>query len=233
MELEHFYVVDGNRFDLVNEKYHLLLSSGTSLRTDSVAFHDINFEASADSLKLTEVSEVKGRSKTWYKIHGCLMVIAWIGTSTLGIIIARYFKKTWVGSQMFGNDLWFVAHQFCMGITVVLSIIAFTIIFIDVGEYLTNYHALFGTATFAFCLLQPIVGLLRPSPSHKLRKYFNIAHFTFGNATHLMAFVSIILAVTTLSRVEVPYWTIYILIACFVLYILLHIVLTVRIITKS
>ncbi|CAO1330498.1 unnamed protein product [Diamesa serratosioi] len=228
VELDNFYVVDGNRFDLVNEKYYLLLVSGTSLRIGSVGFHDINFEPSAESLKLTEVSEVKGRTRTWYKIHGCLMVFAWIGTSTVGIIVARYFKKTWVGSQMFGKELWFVAHQFCMGTTVILSIIAFTIIFIDVGEYLTNYHALLGTATFAFCLLQPIAGLLRPSPSHRFRKYFNIAHFTFGNVTHLMAFVTIILAVTSLKRPELPEWTIYILIASFVVYIVLHIVLTVR-----
>lgn len=231
MELANFYVVDGNTFDLVNEKYYLLLASGTTLRTGSVGFHDINYEPSAASLKLTEVSEVTGRSRTWYKIHGCLMVIAWIGTSTVGIIVARYFKKTWVGSQKFGKDLWFVAHQFCMGTTVVLSIIAFTIIFIDVGEYLTNYHSLLGTVTFAFCLMQPIAGILRPHPSHKYRKYFNIAHFTFGNVTHLMAFVTIILAVTSLNRPELPDWTLYILIACLVVYILLHIVLTVRMMT--
>lgn len=231
MELNNFNIVDGHKFDLINEKYYLLLASGTSLRLNSVGFHDINYESSAASLKLTEVSEITGRTRTWYKIHGCLMVIAWIGTSTVGIIVARYFKKTWVGSQMFGKDLWFVAHQFCMGITVVLSIIAFTIIFIDVGEYLTNYHSLLGTVTFAFCLLQPIAGLLRPSPSHKFRKYFNIAHFTFGNTTHLMAFVTIILAVTSLNRPELPEWTLYILIACFIVYILLHIVLTVRMIT--
>ena len=228
MELEKSYGVDGFRFDLVNEKYYLMLASGKSLRLDSVGFHDINFEPSAVSLKLTEVSEVTGRTRTWYKLHGCLMVFAWIGTSTIGIIVARYFKKTWVGSQMFGKDLWFVVHQFCMGITVVLSIIAFTIIFIDVGEYITNYHSILGTITFAFCLLQPIAGILRPSPSHKLRKYFNIAHFTFGNTTHLMAFVTIIFAVTSLKRPELPEWTLYILIACLIAYILLHIVLSVR-----
>lgn len=41
------------------------------------------------------------------------MIIAWIGTASLGILLARYFKTTWVGSQMCGKDQWFVVSIFC------------------------------------------------------------------------------------------------------------------------
>jgi hypothetical protein len=35
------------------------------------------------------------------------MVAAWIGSASIGILLARYFKKTWVGSQLCGKDQWF------------------------------------------------------------------------------------------------------------------------------
>lgn len=35
------------------------------------------------------------------------MLTAWVGTASIGILLARYFKQTWVGSQMCGKDQWF------------------------------------------------------------------------------------------------------------------------------
>lgn len=35
------------------------------------------------------------------------MITAWIGTASIGILLARYFKQTWVGSQLCGKDQWF------------------------------------------------------------------------------------------------------------------------------
>lgn len=40
-------------------------------------------------------------------LHGSFMVAAWIGSASIGILLARYFKKTWVGSQLCGKDQWF------------------------------------------------------------------------------------------------------------------------------
>lgn len=35
------------------------------------------------------------------------MIVSWIGLASLGIVLARYYKSTWVGSSVFGKDLWF------------------------------------------------------------------------------------------------------------------------------
>lgn len=35
------------------------------------------------------------------------MLVAWIGAASVGILLARYFKQTWVGSSLCGKDQWF------------------------------------------------------------------------------------------------------------------------------
>lgn len=41
------------------------------------------------------------------KIHSAFMIFAWIGTGSVGMLVARYFKKTWSGQTLNGKDLWF------------------------------------------------------------------------------------------------------------------------------
>lgn len=45
---------------------------------------------------------------TLVKLHGALMVAAWMFAASCGILFARYFRLTWVGKQLGGKDLWFV-----------------------------------------------------------------------------------------------------------------------------
>ena len=39
------------------------------------------------------------------------MVTAWIFAASMGIAFARYFRQTWVGTQLMGKDLWFVVSS--------------------------------------------------------------------------------------------------------------------------
>lgn len=41
------------------------------------------------------------------------MLTAWIGTASLGILLARYFRQTWVGNQLCGKDQWFAVSKIC------------------------------------------------------------------------------------------------------------------------
>lgn len=63
--------------------------------------------AGGEAKLLSDVSEVVAASKILLRLHGALMLAAWIGTASVGILLARYFRQTWVGSQMCGKDLWF------------------------------------------------------------------------------------------------------------------------------
>ena len=42
------------------------------------------------------------------KVHGAMMVAAWVCAASMGILFARYYRQTWVGKQFMGKDLWFV-----------------------------------------------------------------------------------------------------------------------------
>lgn len=95
------------KFDLPLNDYYLLLASGSALRPSTVDYHDIVRAASQKALRLSSVANVEGRSKVLLRLHGAFMITAWIGTASIGILLARYFKQTWVGGSMCGKDMWF------------------------------------------------------------------------------------------------------------------------------
>lgn len=111
VEREPVTVINGMRFDLPKQSYFLLLASGSGVRPTTVDYHDIVRLASAQPLRLSEVSSVAGRSKLLLRLHGAFMIVAWIGTASIGILLARYFKQTWVGSSTCGKDIWFAVSR--------------------------------------------------------------------------------------------------------------------------
>lgn len=181
--------VRGKSFNLLNNKYHLLVASGTGLKENSVGYHDIGRLPSGSPTNLAIVQDLSASSTILLRLHGAFMVIAWIGTTSLGIILARYFKQTWVGKQTCGKDQWFVWHRACMVTTWSLTIVAFIIIFVEIGEWSAerNPHAILGTITTIICFIQPIGALFRPAPNSKNRPIFNWTHWLGGNLAHILS----------------------------------------------
>lgn len=107
VERQPVSIINGIKFDLAKHSYFLLLASGSGLRATTVDYHDIVRLASQQALKLSEVANVEGKSKVLLRLHGAFMITAWIGTASIGILLARYFKQTWVGSSLCGKDIWF------------------------------------------------------------------------------------------------------------------------------
>lgn len=210
---------------MINNRYFLLIASGRNLGTNEVGLHDINYASSGSSLLLTTPSVVSFRSRVLLQLHGSFMIVAWVGTTSVGIFLSRYFKKTWVGSKACGKDHWFVWHLLCMITTVILTIASYVIIFIDVGDFHASYHSIIGSITLALALLQPIAGVFRPDITKPSRPLFNWLHFSIGNITHVLAIITICFAFS-MSRSAVPSWLHYILIGYVVFYILMHIIFT-------
>lgn len=110
--------VRNQTFDLHNHHFNLLLATGSSLKDNKVGYHDLYRAASGESFKLSQIRNVSGSSKLMLRLHGVFMVTAWIGTASIGIIMARYFKPSWKGKRLYGKDLWFavrnqlIFHQF-------------------------------------------------------------------------------------------------------------------------
>lgn len=82
------------------------------LLANSVQYHNLAYEASAEARSLADVSTIKAASKLLLRLHGAFMLAAWIGTASVGMLLARYFRQTWVGTTMCGKDLWFAVRIF-------------------------------------------------------------------------------------------------------------------------
>uniref|UniRef100_S4PTB7 ascorbate ferrireductase (transmembrane) n=2 Tax=Pararge aegeria TaxID=116150 RepID=S4PTB7_9NEOP len=156
------------------------------------------------------------------------MIIAWLGAASLGIVLARYFKKTWDGKTLGGVDIWFAYHRILMVLTWVLTVGGFILILVEVGGWQTtgdNPHAITGIVTVLLCFIQPIGAFFRPHPGTKNRPIFNWLHWFVGNSAHILGIATIFLAVY-LQKAELPPWTVFVLTAYVVFHVLTHVVLS-------
>ncbi|KAH8337747.1 hypothetical protein KR067_001096 [Drosophila pandora] len=218
--------VQGRSFDLRNGKYHLLVASGSSLKENSVGYHDIGRLPSAKAINLAEVQDLEGSSKLLVQLHGAFMIAAWIGTTSLGIIFARYFKQTWVGSQSCGKDQWFAWHRLLMVTTWSLTIAAYVLIWVELKRAVWHAHSIIGLITVILCFIQPIGALFRPGPNDKKRPYFNWGHWLGGNLAHILGIVTIFFSVK-LPKAELPEWMDWILVSFVVVHVLVHLVFSI------
>lgn len=70
-----------------------------------------------------------------------------------------------------------------MVLTWILTVAAFIIIFVEIGEWskVQNPHAILGTITTILCFIQPIGAFFRPSPGSNKRPLFNWIHWLGKN----------------------------------------------------
>ncbi|KAL7737614.1 hypothetical protein ACLKA6_007724 [Drosophila palustris] len=219
-------VVQGRSFDLKNGAYHMLVASGTALKENSVGFHNIGFLPSSNPINLAVVQELGGSSMLLVRLHGAFMIAAWIGTTSLGIIFARYFKQTWVGRQTCGKDQWFAWHRMLMVTTWSLTIAAYILIWVELKRAVWHAHSITGLITVILCFLQPIGALFRPGPNDKMRPWFNWGHWLGGNLAHILAIVAIFFSVK-LPKAELPEWMDWILVGFVVFHVLVHLIFSV------
>ncbi|KAK9497211.1 hypothetical protein O3M35_004571 [Rhynocoris fuscipes] len=219
-------VVEQKTFDLMNNKYIILLASGSSLKENSVGFHDLIYTASGEKRYLSDVRQLKTADRLLVRLHGAFMIAAWIGTTSIGIVFARYFKQTWVDSSLCSKDLWFAWHRFFMLMTWCLTITGCALIVVDVGDWVpegSQRHAILGVITVVLCFIQPIGAAFRPHPTARLRPIFNWLHWLIGNSAHIVSIVTIFFAVP-LAKAQLPEWVNWILVAFVAFYVLIHVI---------
>lgn len=119
----------------------------------------------------------------WFHIiHALLMILAWLGSSGSGIMIAQHFKAI-LQNPIFGSGAWYRAHQFFMIFAVTSTIIALVVIFVkeelkplEWSKIEQNPHPVFGLICLVLALLNPILAIFRPPPfGGKCR--FLLGHF--------------------------------------------------------
>lgn len=221
-------IVNGKEYDLERSQYYLLVAAGSKIHENKVSFHDLAYLASGQKKSLSDVSAIKGASKLLLRLHGAFMLVAWIGTASIGILLARYYRQTWVGSQLCGKDQWFAWHRLFMCLTWLLTSAGFVLIFVELKAWSTeqNPHAILGVVTTILCFIQPIGAYFRPHPGTSKRPIFNWLHWLGGNSAHIIAIITIFFAVQ-LNKAELPDWFYWVVTGYVAVHVITHLVLSV------
>lgn len=154
------------------------------------------------------------------KLHGIMMISAWILCASIGVVVARYYKPVWLEEKLLGEKVWFTIHRAIMVFAVLFCIAGFTIIFVDRGTFkevesdsdFKKAHPFLGLIIMCLAVIQPVMAVLRPHPGDKNRAIFNWAHWGVGILAHLLAVVNIVIGVL-LDAMEMPLWVVYIVVA--------------------
>ncbi|KRY39589.1 putative ferric-chelate reductase 1 [Trichinella spiralis] len=131
------------------------------------------------------------------KAHGCLMVIGWWIFLPSGILFARYLKYLLPAQLIYGKKIWFLMHMTLNTTGSLLIAVSFICVFIAENGKWTgkNFpkgtHAILGMTASIGAFLQPIMGIYRCTPKHKLRILFNCAHAILGYGSFICAAASI------------------------------------------
>ncbi|KAL4713664.1 hypothetical protein ACJJTC_004195 [Scirpophaga incertulas] len=108
-------VVNGQTFDLAQDRYNLMIVAGDSMKdAQRVGFHNLVYEATGEPMSLGTVGAPAAASKLLLRLHGALMLTAWLFAASVGVLLARYFRQVWVGKQLGGKDIWFAYHRILM-----------------------------------------------------------------------------------------------------------------------
>ncbi|KAL3841487.1 hypothetical protein ACJMK2_019625, partial [Sinanodonta woodiana] len=190
-------------FDL-NEDWYLLFAQGKG-PARAKQEHTIDPMFSKVKADLQSVMDLKAYSKNvdLTKVHGSLMIVAWILLASIGTVMARFYKPVWPDSKLFGEKVWFQIHRACMVVLLVLVIASFIIIFVKAGGYSetggwTNFqkaHPILGIIVMVLTIINPVMAIFRPRPDAPRRKIFNIAHFGVGTAAFLFSIINMFIGV--------------------------------------
>ncbi|XP_069683115.1 putative ferric-chelate reductase 1 homolog [Periplaneta americana] len=220
--------VEGEEFNLATDQFNLLIAAGMSASDSNIGIHDVIKAASDTKQSLADVSVVGVASNLLLRLHGAFMIGAWIGAAGVGILLARYFKQTWVGSQLCGKDQWFAWHRMFMLLTWSLTIAGFVLIFLELKDWSAedNPHAILGCVTTGLAFIQPFGAAFRPHPDSRRRPIFNWLHWLVGNVAHILGIVTIFFA-TKLDKAKLPDWMDWILVGYVAFHVAVHLILSI------
>ena len=93
--------------DLVANTYYILFANGP-MTGSSLSEHNKKVAIPTPvNFTVNGVDSEGAEDTTGFKVHGCLMCLAWLATAPTGMLFARYFRKTWTSVKPCGKDSWF------------------------------------------------------------------------------------------------------------------------------
>ncbi|KAL3864280.1 hypothetical protein ACJMK2_005976 [Sinanodonta woodiana] len=184
-------------FDL-NNKYYIFLAWGRLYKGTDVMEKHVELPAVSDNVAdFLSTVIMRGSSlpeKT--RVHGSLMIVAWMLLVGIATVIARHFKSMFKSKKLLGTKIWFQIHRAAAVLAWTLTAISFIIIFVHVGGLtkLSATHGYVGIAVMAASSVQVLAGMLRPGLDSSIRPVFNWGHWFLGKSSHILSAVSLFLA---------------------------------------
>ncbi|KAM4728032.1 putative ferric-chelate reductase 1 [Anableps anableps] len=199
------------RYDLEQE-YFLFLANG----------HDKFRKHSQQPLISTQRKCINGppevltasRGPLIMKMHGALMLLAWMLTGSVGTFIASFYKQQWANQTLLGQKVWFQVHRGLMVLTVILTALAFCLPFFYRRGWSKHAgaHPYTGCCVLVLSLLQPVVAVFRPPPDSNRRFIFNWLHWGVGSVTEILAVAAMFIGIRQ-SSLPLPLpWATHVLI---------------------
>lgn len=188
---------ESERFDL-DQEYFLFVASGPAHR-EQIGRHSQQPLVSEHKVVLTAnpIMLRGSRGPTLLKVHGALMLLAWMLTGSVGTFIASFYKTEWAAHSLLGQKVWFQVHRGLMVVTMLLTAVGFCMPFVYRRGWSkrAGVHPYLGCCVLALSLLQPIAACLRPPPDSNRRFIFNWMHWGVGSLTEVMAVAAMFLGV--------------------------------------
>ncbi|XP_030063901.1 putative ferric-chelate reductase 1 [Microcaecilia unicolor] len=183
---------------VASNQYYIFLAYGP-VQNGQIAKHSqtpfiTNQKVAMERLDSISANHSPNPRFTLLKVHGALMLIAWMTTGSIGMIIARYLKNT-VKKSIMSKDIWFQTHWSLMMMTVTATIVAFVLAFVYVEGWSSDAgaHPILGCIVMILSFFQPIAALFRPAPKNKRRFIFNWAHALNALVIKVLAVAAIFL----------------------------------------
>ncbi|KAK5859411.1 hypothetical protein PBY51_020966 [Eleginops maclovinus] len=202
------------RYDL-DQAYFLFLAHGRA-QYGRVWKHTQQPFISSHTKHITGAPEVLGGSRgpILMKLHGSLMLLAWMLTGSVGTFIASFYKPDWPKQTLLGQKVWFQVHRGLMMLTVTLTIVAFCLPFFYRKGWSKHagVHPYLGCCVLTLSLIQPIMALIRPSPDSLRRYIFNWGHWGVGTVTEVLAVAAMFLGMRQSSLLLPQPWATHVLI---------------------
>ncbi|XP_064625393.1 ferric-chelate reductase 1-like [Lineus longissimus] len=221
----------------LDQKYYVLLARGKSSGGLKLR-HDLSIlpKISTQEVDVKSLSSVSGGGGNYglAKAHGCLMVLAWVFFASFGMLSARYYKTMWPNAGLCSEKVWFAVHRFCMSSAVILTCIAFILIFVMNEGYSYGLeglphkaHPILGIIVTILCILNPLIALCRPHPKDKNRPIFNWVHWAIGTITHILAIVTMFIGLD-LGKAETPWYATWFLVAFVIFHCCVELILEIH-----
>ncbi|XP_043244748.1 putative ferric-chelate reductase 1 homolog [Amphibalanus amphitrite] len=218
-------ISDQMTIDLMAEHF-LLVATGPIDASLKLRYHHSKREASAAAVNLTDASSPGAAGvPALIKAHGAFMLIAWIGTSGIGIISAQFFRGVWVGKKVLGTDVWFTIHRALMVMTALCTWIGFALISAQLGGLdFDHSHNIVGFVVFLLTIVQVFGAALRPHPDHRLRPLFAWGHRIGGVSAYLLAVTALLLA-QKLAKIMLPDYWFWVVVAAVIVHLVISVLL--------